>query len=122
MKIKSRRNLPVRFTFLIRIFLVFIVSSALLSIYGLNFEKKISNIYEEIDEINLEKKYLNRHKQMLSNFYANSTAQMLQYKDSYLLENKDIREINFCIKQDILTTTFYDVFEDYVKVSQSKLL
>jgi len=119
MKIKSRRNLPVRFTFLIRIFLVFIVSSALLSIYGLNFEKKISNIYEEIDEINLEKKYLNRHKQMLSNFYANSTAQMLQYKDSYLLENRDIREINFCIKQwDILrTTTFYDVFfEDYVKV------
>ena len=119
MRIKSRRNLPVRFTFLIRIFLVFIVSSALLSIYGLNFEKKISNIYEEIDEINLEKKYLNRHKQMLSNFYANSTAQMLQYKDSYLLENKDIREINFCIKQwDILrTTTFYDVFfEDYVKV------
>ena len=39
MRIKSRRNLPVRFTFLIRIFLVFIVSSALLSIYGLNFAR-----------------------------------------------------------------------------------
>ena len=62
MRIKSRRNLPVRFTFLIRIFLVFIVSSALLSIYGLNFEKKISNIYEEIDEINLEKKYFRTFK------------------------------------------------------------
>ena len=118
MNLKDKNIFPTRLNSLIKIFLVFIIFSALLSIYGLNFEKKISNIYEEIDEINLEKKYLNKYKQIFSMFYANSTAQMLNAKDFYLIEDKEIREINYCIKQwDVLrTTTFYDdFFKDYLK-------
>ena len=116
MKFKKKNISPARLILLIKIFLVFIISSAFLSIYGLNYEKKISNIYEVIDEIDLEKEYLNRYKQVFSMFYANSTAQILNAKDFYLIEDIDIREINYCIKQwDILrTTTFYDdFFKDY---------
>jgi len=118
MKFKKKNISPVRLILLIKIFLVFIISSAFLSIYGLNYEKKISNIYVEIDKIDLEKQYLNRYKQVFSMFYANSTAQILNAKDFYLIEDKDVREINYCIKQwDILrTTTFYDdFFKDYIK-------
>ena len=118
MKLKNKKIFPVRLILFIKIFLVFIISSAFLSIYGLNFEKKISNIYDKIDEIDLEKKYLNKYKQIFSRFYANSTAQMLNAKDFYLIEDKEIREINYCIKQwDVLrTTTFYDdFFKDYQK-------
>ena len=118
MKLKNKKIFSVRLILFIKIFLVFIISSAFLSIYGLNFEKKISNIYEKIDEIDLEKKYLNKYKQIFSRFYANSTAQMLNAKDFYLIEDKEIREINYCIKQwDVLrTTTFYDdFFKDYQK-------
>lgn len=115
---KKKINFPIKLNSFIKIFLVFIISSAFLSIYGLNFEKKISNVYEEIDEIDLEKKYLNKYKQIFSGFYANSTAQILNAKDFYLIEDKEIREINYCIKQwDILrTTTFYDdFFKEYLK-------
>ena len=45
--------------FLIKTLLVFTIGTGIFSTYGLNYEKKISDIYDKIDKIDMEKKYLN---------------------------------------------------------------
>ena len=78
--------------------MVFLLSSGFLSLYALQYEKKISNIYEKIDQIDKEKKILQVLKGTLSVNYGQGTMGILTAEDSYLLEKNEIKEINYCIR------------------------
>ena len=84
----------------------------------LNYEKKISDVYDKIDKIDIEKKYLKAFKSSFAYFYGNGTITLLNADERYSEENSSVREINYCIRHWELSrsSTFYaHFFPDYKK-------
>ena len=112
MKKKNKKKQSTKLIFIIQVFMVFLLSSGFLSLYALQYEKKISNIYEKIDQIDKEKKILQVLKGTLSVNYGQGTMGILTAEDSYLLEKNEIKEINYCIRNWEISrySTNYDYF------------
>ena len=123
MKKKNKKKQSTKLIFIIQVFMVFLLSSGFLSLYALQYEKKISNIYEKIDQIDKEKKILQVLKGTLSVNYGQGTMGILTAEDSYLLEKNEIKEINYCIRNWEISrySTNYDYFfTQYKKISNQK--
>tara|TARA_B100000768_G_C11255169_1_gene366044 strand:+ start:330 stop:1052 length:723 start_codon:yes stop_codon:yes gene_type:complete len=123
LKKKNKKKQSTKLIFIIQVFMVFLLSSGLLALYGLQYEKKISNIYEKIDKIDKEKKILQTLKGALSFHYGDGTNSILIANDHYLLEADKDKEINYCIRHWEISrySTFYEYFfSQYKKFSNQE--
>ena len=85
-------------TNLIRLALIILFSSCAVATIGLISENKISDSYDEIEQIRTEKKLIKMWKLGFNTTYADAISSKLMDADFYLVEQDNVKEINRCIR------------------------
>ena len=108
-----------RYKRLILLMLLFLLSSAILALFGLYQEKKISIIDDMREAIGIEKSMVQKYQQSFSNYYSLSMLNKNSSSDIYRKETEKVRDYNLCVKNwQIRQSTLIPYFlEEYKSFS-----
>ena len=83
---------------LLRIAIFILIGSCSFAFIGLLSENKVSNFYDQIDNIKTEKKLIKMWQLGFNVTYADAISSKIMDEDFYLIEQNNVREINRCVR------------------------